>query len=236
MTDIETWQRRLARPASLLSLDLAPAVDDPLGSWFRKVAVGGESEEWLCWRGEPLEPLCQINLAELPARPAILADTALITLFISQHFYEEDCPSQAESGHGGALWCLRTYASLDGLRPLAMPEGAEAPRCTPIAWALVEADYPTHDLLPVGLPEDLREAWYELGWAECHDGTKVGGWPSCIQSEPWWDYRTGGREFEFAFQIDSLPKLGWMWGDSGTGYFARSREQPNVWAFDWQCY
>jgi uncharacterized protein YwqG len=58
-----------------------------------------------------------------------------------------------------------------------------------------------------------------------------------VQSEPWWwRHEPDAAEFEFAFQIDTEDEAHWMWGDSGTAYFARSKRTPNKWAFDWQCY
>jgi hypothetical protein len=63
------------------------------------------------------------------------------------------------------------------------------------------------------------------------DGTKIGGWPYCIQSQVRW--RTGGcliEDCQFVLQLGSEPKAGLSWRYEGLGYVAR---QPNRGADGW---
>ncbi|WP_409999038.1 DUF1963 domain-containing protein [Bradyrhizobium sp. SZCCHNRI2007] len=149
---------------------------------------------------------------------------------------EAELPWLRDPGEGkGASWCLRTYPSVDALVPLVAPSHGSTIRDTQVLWSNVTPDSPTHDLLPLDLPDNLRDTYYEMNFPRIH-ATKLGGWPSCVQSEPWWYHQDSDDDFSFAIQIDSESEVGWMWGDSGTAYFARSQRDPRKWAFDWQCY
>jgi hypothetical protein len=175
-------------------------------------------------------------LTEAPWRPESLADIELIALFISSDFMEGEFPWLRDPGEGnGASWCLRTYRSVGALVPLVAPLHGSTIRDSDVRWGNVTPDLPTHDLLPLDLPDNLRETYYEMNFPRIHV-TKLGGWPSCVQSEPWWYLQNNDDDFSFAIQIDSESKAGWMWGDNGTAYFARSQRDPRKWAFDWQCY
>ena len=53
-------------------------------------------------------------------------------------------------------------------------------------------------------------------------GTKVGGWPSLIQSEVWWP-QSAGETPDFAFQIDSDEDAGLNLWDNGVLHVGRTR-------------
>ena len=188
------------------------------------------------YQNEPLAPLCQFNLTEAPFVPEILRDISLITIFIAEDFYGgETIQARNRNDLSDWIWCLRSYAHIEDLVPLVPPNFASSVRPFEAQWLEAQTDYPTHDTMPIELPPDIDDRYYEIEGIETVNGTKLGGWPSCIQSEPWWDYRNEGKEFEYALQVDSEEKAGWMWGDAGAAYFARSKRDPNLWAFDWQC-
>jgi len=93
-------------------------------------------------------------------------------------------------------WMLRGYKSLDGLAPLERPQSA--PR--------------------------LRKG-FECKWEESTDAkaerTKLGGKPTELQSEPWWDYREHPANPDYCLQINSEEKAHVFWGAGGALYIAR---------------
>lgn len=234
--DEETWRKKLARPASIAKLGGRPS-DDPLASWFGKVLVGKADETWPSFRGTPLVPILQANLKELPFCPPSLSDLAFLTFYVTEEFaYIEEQSSRTPSKNSKLGWCVRTFERLEELVPIDSPTLGWPVRPMPISFKIAEADFPTHDLLPEEMPDSVADPYYDLPWYANADATKFGGWPSCVQSEPYWDYTPGIGEFEFAFQIASEPKAAWRWGDEGIAYLARHRTDLDRWAFDWQCY
>ncbi len=235
-TSEQHWKSKLARSAMVAALGGKPS-NDPLASWFGRVSVGSEGELWPRFRGRPLAPICQINLSQLRERPAALDGIAFMTVFVTPDFaYIDTFHADEPMPTDDIGWCLRSYASLDRLVPLKAPALDRCPRAFPMSFGKVVDDYPTHDLLPRDMPDDLQERYYDLGWEQNWANTKLGGWPSCCQSEPNWDYSPEMEGFEFALQIASEPKAEWSWGDGGVICIARHRTQRSRWALDWQCY
>jgi hypothetical protein len=215
-----------ARPASRLVVGGFRPPADPRASWFGRVRLARPGEAWPEGPDGPMIPLCQLNLAEAPFRPPALEDVALVTIFMAGL---EEWPDGAPNGEG---WRLRAYPSLEGLVEVAAPAGLEGPKPFPVRYERI-VDYPCHDDLPAGA--DFTD--------EDHDrhpnqsGSKLGGWPSLIQSEIFW---APGNEHPaspaYVFQIDSEEKAGWAWGDAGAGYFGRGTgAHRDVWTLSWQC-
>jgi hypothetical protein len=104
-------------------------------------------------------------------------------------------------------------------------------RPIPIRWQQC-LDLPCRD----DIAWELLAAWD--AWAEdrlpherTFDGTKIGGWPYCIQSQVQW--RTGGRPVEdgqCVLQLGSEHKAGLSWRYAGLGYVA---PQPGRGADGW---
>lgn len=207
-----------------------------------RVRVALPGEDWPTSDGAPMLAVAQLNLRELPCPlPHALADVALLTVFLGPWQLPVDQPN-------GVNWALRAYPSLDGLVPLAEPPPARAgdpklrkgqdpvPRALPIRWQQ-HLDYPCRDDIPAG----LLDAWD--AWAEgrdptelTFDGTKIGGWPYCIQSQVRW--HTGGRlveDCQYVVQLGSQHKVGLSWGYGGLGYIARQPDRgSNGWHLTWQ--
>lgn len=222
---------------------------DPFGSWLGHIGAMRADERWPHWYGAPMVPLCQINTAELPVRPEIISDLALICVWMAPRNSWE---GGAANGNG---WHIRCYPSLDGLMPInhtfsrylkSHPAGflmllmqfARRPEPAPIKWQMVD-DYPYDSYV-----EDLlTPAEYKLYCDISSPGTfdpylinegKVGGWPSVMDLTP----IKIPPEAEFAFQLASYPDIGWSWGsssseESGYGYFSRSKIDKNRWFFDY---
>jgi hypothetical protein len=236
--DFSGW----ARPACVAQLGGVRPPQDLLASWFGRVRVALPGERWPTTECAPMLALAQFNLRELPCRPPqALADIALLTLFLGPWRLPVDAPN-------GVNWALRAYPSLDDLVPLAEPTPARAGdpklrkgqdltlRPFPIRWQQ-RLELPCRD----DIPWELLAAWD--AWAgdrptheRTCDGTKIGGWPYCIQSEVRW--RTGGRPVEdgqYVLQLGSEHKAGLSWRFAGLGYVARQPGRgPDGWHLTWQ--
>jgi Domain of unknown function (DUF1963) len=201
------------------------------------VRLAAAGDDWPTAGGEPMHGVLQLLTRDLPYRPRALDGVELLTLFVA-----EDLPVDTPNGTG---WCLRTYASLDGLQPVPRPTWERDPRLPkgfdpalkpfPLAFDEVE-DWPGHD----NVPFDLIERWREhTGEDEdryrAHDGLKVGGWPLCIQSEvEWFEGGDAVSDVEFVLQVDSDVKVGFVVTDSGV-FYVGYRGEFGTWHASWQC-
>lgn len=194
---------------------------DPLTSWFLNgVALPGEGLP--LWKGQPMFPLLQIRIDELPVIPEQLKDVALLVLFHNIESHPFDKP------HGEG-WLIREYATLEGLELL--PATDTPYRAFPVRWMGVNDDAPgwedAWDIIDLSDVNDAQEASDRF-----HDdfkryrGTKVGGYPMEIQH--------GAGIEDFVFQVGSEEKVNWMWADNGIGYFHKSPE--GLWTFSCQFY
>jgi hypothetical protein len=86
---------------------------------------------------------------------------------------------------------------------------------------------------------------FECRWSQCNDTsknnaarTKIGGFPTEIQSEPWWEYRAHPANPEYCLQVNSEEKVGLIWGDGGRLAIGRgtSSGYENEWFLDWQSF
>jgi hypothetical protein len=236
--DFSSW----TRPACVAQVGGFRPPEDPLASWFGRVRVALPGEGWPTTDGAPMLALAQFNLRELPCHPPpALTDVALLTLFLGPWRFPVDEPN-------GLNWALRAYPSMDGLVPLAEPTPARAGdpklrkgqdltlRPFPIRWR-ERLDLPCRDDIPL----EVLDAWD--AWAQdrsatelTFDGTKVGGWPYCVQSEVRW--RTGSRpveDCEYVLQLGSEHKTGLSWRYEGLGYVARELGRgAEGWYLTWQ--
>jgi uncharacterized protein YwqG len=103
-------------------------------------------------------------------------------------------------------------------------------RAFPVRWHLAETEAPVwddawglYDLTEFNKLDDAIDLFYDR--YNQHATTKVGGWPSYIQSSIEFD--------EYVFQIGSEEKPQWMWGDAGIGYFYF---RQGKWFLYWDCY
>lgn len=135
----------------------------------------------------------------------------------------------------GANWVLRAYQPIEGLTPLARP--ADAPKVGKAFECLREAceDHPNHDD-----PEMVRVPGVRTPKSRFDNvvRTKIGGYASTIQSEPWWGSERHPAEPRFCLQINSEEKAQLSWGHDGTIYIARGTtpEYEDQWFLDWQCF
>jgi len=173
--------------------------------------------------------VCQLNLTTAPFVPELLQDIALVTFFV-------DPEVGLRSETNGSDWHLRAYKSLEGLLALTPPEDApRLERSFECQWEACE-DHPVYDDPDLVTPEGFDATEVDL---ENVARTKIGGYPSNIQSEQWWalgsDHPAGPA---YCLQINSEEKVGLYWGDAGTVYIARGTTpgHEDEWFLDWQCY
>jgi uncharacterized protein YwqG len=194
--------------ASIVKVGGFRPTGDPLASHFGLKPLGRPDENWPHSAGAPMLFVCQLNLTAAPVVPPLLNGIALIAFFVDPKLGNLE-------QENGTNWQLRTYTSFEGLIPLTPPSNAPS----------------------------LKKG-FECRWEEAADEdgdlafTKIGGYPSEIQSEPWWDYQAHPAEPQFCLQINSEEKVGLFWGDAGMVYLARGTADgcQNRWFLDWQCY
>ncbi|WP_299415486.1 DUF1963 domain-containing protein [uncultured Sulfitobacter sp.] len=230
----EVLRRALHRPCAPLIFD-KPANIDPFETMFGAVRLAYKDEPWPEYSGVPMWPLCQINLKAAPMVPKALRDLALITIFIAPE--TSHTPTRiinAADPEVDATWALRSYPSLKGLT-IPRVNGDRSPLSPRLGeWSSTAPDYANHDTAGAVVDTQVNDV-YAYDWAHGVYQTKLGGWPSTTQSEPWWDYTKTDHTWDYALQIANEPQAGWQgWGDNGSAFLARSRENPHLWAIEVQ--
>jgi len=174
--------------------------------------------------GQPLFPLLQINVAELPFVPNALEGCKLLVLFMNAETYPFD------KAHGQG-WRIREYGDLSGLEPIPDSVNRLDVKPFPIRWRRIEDDTPGWedcgglvDMSPVNDDPEATDAFF--GRFNRYSETKIGGYPCDIQH--------GVGIDDFVFQVGSEEKAQWSWADSGIAYFFRDRDGEWRWTF--QCY
>lgn len=229
---VDAARARLRRSAIRMEIGGFRPPEGLAGSWFGRVNLALPGEEWPTTGGKPLHALAQIDLTQLPFKPARMEDLAMINVFISDEALEEDSPN-------GQGWCLRAYPDLSALVPLEQVDTDSEIRALPMRPEIVEEDYPTwDDAADEDLPDEVAQRYHDL--FQTAEGFKLGGWPFLAQHQIDWGspFQEHPARPEFVFQIDSTDKGGWFWGDSGFGYFGRGTRpgRTDEWVMTWQCY
>ena len=103
---LDKLRNTLLRPASVAQAGGFRPPDDPFTSWFCR-GVGRPTESLPLWKGEPMFPLIQIRVSELPFVPGQLQNVALLVLFHNLHEHPFDLPN-------GQGWLIREYTDLAG--------------------------------------------------------------------------------------------------------------------------
>lgn len=209
--------RRELRPASLAAAGGIRPPENPVTSWFCR-GVGRPGEGLPLWEGEPLFPLLQIRIDELPYVPEQIRHLSILVLFHNLRRHPFDLPN-------GEGWLIREYETTENLVPL--PDIEHPYKRFPIRWSRVEDDAPgwedawdVVDLSAVNSDETASKAFFEE--FNRYYQTKVGGYPAEIQHGIGLD--------DFVFQVGSEEKVNWMWGDNGVGYFFRSPSREWRWS------
>jgi uncharacterized protein YwqG len=199
------------RPASIVRVGGFRPAGDPFATNFALKPLALPGETWPLIGAAPMLFVCQLNLQAAPTLPPLLQDIALLTFFVNPEL-------SGLERENGVNWQLRAYPSLENLAPLEPPPGVPAlKRGFECRWeAAVDRS---------GKSEDLAF-------------TKVGGYPTEIQSPPWWEDDDHPAKPEYCLQINSEEKVGLFWGDAGMVYLARGTAEgcTGRWFLDWQCF
>jgi uncharacterized protein YwqG len=228
MSRLQEFEQLNTRKASLVQVGGFRPTGDPFTSNFGLRPLGANGETWPLMNGLPLLFVCQLNLTAAPAVPPLLQDIALITFFA-------DPGLGSLSKQNGANWRLRAYPSLSDLAALTPPADAPAlKRGFECRWEESD-DHPNYDDPGLVVQEGFDNSDVEL---DNRARTKIGGYASSIQSEPWWGYEEHPSAPQYCLQINSEEKVGLAWGDAGTVYLARGTADgcKDQWFLDWQCY
>jgi hypothetical protein len=222
------YRQANTRKASVLQVGGFRPTFDSMACNFGLAPLGRPGEPWPVWNSKPLLFVCQLNLTTAPAIPPLLSDLQLLTFFISPEL-------GTLSRENGADWVLRAYPSVEGLLRIAAP--ADAPKVKKgfeCRWEECE-DHPNHDDPEIVAPPGARRP--RSGFDNVAR-TKIGGYASTIQSEPWWGHTAHPAEPKYCLQINSEEKAGAIWGDGGTIYLARGAAPgcAGRWFLDWQCF
>jgi len=213
----------ILREAAVAQIGGFKPPENRLSSWFGGRGFGVAGEQLPKYKEKDMFCLLQIIVSELPVVPPELNNTALLVVF----FNREIIPFGKAHGDG---WEIREYSTLEFLEEL--PESIEPSmiKSFPIKWNKVKNDAPGWenawdlvDLTPINEASGAEERFYENSR---YSGTKVGGYPVCIQD---------GHDLSgFVFQIGSEEKPRWMWADNGIAYFNKTSE--GTWRFECQFY
>jgi hypothetical protein len=223
----EEIKAALARPAVLLTKGSDQPTYVTTKSWLGRVFLSRPGETLpLDAQGQPMWPLLQLVLADLPWVPAPLAATQALTVFVSKQL-----PVDTRTAPNGQNWLLREYPVGE---PLVMNELATT--ASPLQPFSLQAqpvitDYPTWD--GGGISEKLaakivaleRAGTVEEDWLPNCEGHKLGGWPSFCQ--PGIAFSPG---FEFVLQIASDAKAQLNIVDGGTIFLAKNAA-TGAWEF-----
>lgn len=211
--------------ASIAQIGGFKPTNDPLASRFSGSFAMLPEESWPEHQGNPLQSFLQIRVSDLPYVPRQISEFQLITVFVD----EDNLPYDKPNGQG---WLVRAYKTLDNLKPRDNPIQGSHIRPFEIQWKEVADEGPNWedawtvcDLDEFNNLDDTTDLYYDT--YENHYFTKVGGWPSLIQSS-----LNMGAE-NFVFQIGSEEKANWSWVDQGTAYFGI---KDGDWVFECQFY
>ena len=241
---IQEFESKTNRKGIALTYGGRPLNPAPLSA-YGMVTLGKKGEEWPMINGVHMMPIVQIDLSNLPFKPAGLEDVALLVLFMDSN--AEHYPFESNNGTN---WELRTYSSIDELVPIETPDvDREHWPTRQMYLEVIENEYPDREdafsiygempefddeyISHPGIPEEVNEN-YSLNYNNSPN-SKLGGWPSLIHdSIEWAPWNKEPAKPKYVFQIyseDTFP-----WGGNGFGYFGRGTTPgtENEWFGAWQ--
>lgn len=221
----EEIKAALARPAVAFTRDCLQPTYVTTKSWLGRVYLGRPGETLpLDAQGQPMWPLLQLVLTDLPWVPKALANTQALAVFLSQQL-PIALPLATRTAPNGQNWLMREYHSGETLVMKELVAATSPLRPFALQAGPVVADYPVWD--DGNIPEEMVARIAALAragvvdedseWAENCDGHKLGGWPTFCQ--PGIEFSPG---FEFVLQIASDAKAQLNIVDGGTIFLAKN--------------
>lgn len=224
-----------ARPAFVAELGDRGA--DFLSSCLGTVRAALPGEDWPTHEGTPMRGVLQLNVVDLPQRPSALRGVEMLTLFV------------AMEGDLAADWKIRTYADVGALVEVDAPTPTEWRSASwsevtdqpPLTWCIEEKVPPTmfgRFQASLGKGRISQKHHRSLDRRIVHaTTTKVGGWPTVIQSGPPWESWSESRPgtHETILQIGHHADMGLDWHDAGVCWLGRSRIDDDEWVLEWEC-
>ena len=201
-------------------------------SWIGKIKLGFTEEACPTdVNQQPMFPLMQLCLADLPFIPQALQNTKVLTVFISSDFLDD------LEGN----FCIREYSTLEGLVEKDFGSSIEGVKPFPLFPQLIENDFPAWGdgddissdvadiILRIEKEESIeyREDIYE-GKEAMH---KIGGYANYCRG----DHALFKADSEFVLQIATDYKVGLEIGQAGNIYFAKNLT-TNEWEALWDDY
>lgn len=222
---------RYGKPCTLLIPDLEADEGDPHGSWLGHVAVAAPGEAWPEFDRQPLAPIAQLRLDQMPFVPEELRDLQMITVFAQ---FEEGHVGQGLIDRTPGSWIVRSYTNATDLVEIERPDAEFGFGGAPLTYQLLERDTPDWD----DVSNDIELDEWPEDELDRDSRSRVGGWPILIQSEICWaPLNKHPANPKYAFQIDSDVDLNLFFGDGGTIYFGRGTGKHRaLWEMDWQCH
>lgn len=226
----EEFVHKIRKPAIKFQVGGFRPVEDLTASWIGNITVKGVNESWPEFKGQPMIPICQLNLSEFTNKPNNLKDIELLTLFLGANELPKDKPN-------GQGWLLRTYKDITKLEEIEKPNFDIPVKAFQLKPEPIANDFPCWEDCPIEVPQEFEESYYDL--FPNQEGIKIGGWPTLVQSEIFWaPLNQHLAEPEFVLQVDSIEKANLYWGDNGVAYIGRGTkpESKDEWSFSWQSY
>ena len=197
------------------------------------------NEAWPSFEGRLMAGLAQLNVAESPITPPELAGLAFIAVWIAAD--DEGYLVVPDGRKNGDGWAVRSYDTLDGLVEI---QGRVLPGIRPrqLDWEVAD-DYPGWEDLVDAVEFDRLEGLLAgRNSAEAvgatRSGTKLGGWPTLIQSEIFWAPNNQHPATPtYCFQIGTEESVGLNLWDAGVLHIGLGQDNGHpVWVAESQCY
>lgn len=199
-------------------------------SWIGKVKLGYTEEACpIDVNQQPMFPLMQLCLADLPFIPKALQNTKVLTVFISSDFLDD------EEGN----FCIREYSNLEDLVEKDFGNSIEGVKPFPLFPQLIENDFPawedgddiSSDVADIILRKEESIEYREDIYEEKEAMHKIGGYANYCRG----DHALFEAGYEFLLQIATDYKAGLEIGQAGNIYFAKNLI-TNEWQALWDAY
>lgn len=229
---IEEIRSKLAKPCTEFQAGGFRPSGERTESWIGRVFLckADEAKPITDNNGNPLYPLAQFYLPDLPFIPEPLKHITWLTVFMGSEFPDV---SEDVSANGNG-WLIREYTADDELVEYEFKQQG-VPKPFPFKAIFRPMDFPLWD--GGGVPMDIADEICELDNFDDEDNpNKLGYYDDIVGDDHCYMHKFGGypsfcqpgvsfgEDYEFMFQITSDEKACFNVVDSGCLMFARNPE------------